>query len=79
MGSNYIEFDVMDGDKFLVTMRYPHSGLFEVTDSDIMEYVYQKRPSFRKKKGLHIEFCHKHECNIRTFVKVKEKKGSIWK
>lgn len=65
---DYIEFDVMDGDRFVCTMRYPHCRLFQVNMDDILEYVYSQRPSFRKRKNLHIELCEDHECNIKTFV-----------
>lgn len=66
--NKYIEFDVMDGDRYVCTMRYLHCQPFKVNKYDLLDFVYKQRPTLRKRKNLHIELCEEHECNYKTFV-----------
>lgn len=45
-------FDVADRntDRFICTMRMPINPLFKITITDILNFVYQKRPSLKNRK-----------------------------
>ncbi len=52
---NIIPLDIMDehADRFICDMRYPVSRLselFPIKGTDIMDFIYGKRPSLRNRK-----------------------------
>ena len=51
-----IVFDVMQGDKFICTMRMKHNKAFSLTADEIAEYAFSKRPTLRK-RNVHFELC----------------------
>lgn len=52
-----IQFDVMQGEHFVCTLRMPYNPLFRVSIDDIVEYAYSKRPTLRYEKDvcIHID------------------------
>lgn len=51
---DFLQFDVMQRDRFVCTMRMPVCKLFQLTITGVMEYVYSKRPTLRYEKGITI-------------------------
>ena len=51
----FIFLDIMRGDRFVCTLRYPRPPLYPRSPLDfdkLFEFVYEKRPTFRNAKDL---------------------------
>lgn len=49
-----IDVMILGGAKFLCTLTYQYNPLFKVKYVDVLEYVYQKRPSLKYRKDVHL-------------------------
>ena len=53
---NVLSFDVMKnhGETFVCSIKMPYNPLFKVTMKEIVDYIYQKRPTLKYEKGVEI-------------------------
>jgi len=42
-----LTFDLMRGDRFVATMRYPYSPIFKLDLADLHKWILQKRPTLK--------------------------------
>lgn len=53
---HYVKFDVMLWDRWICTLRYPHSPIFVLTVKELEDFVIEQKPSL-KDKPFKIAFC----------------------
>lgn len=54
MKNDYLQFDLMQllgggNERFIATMRYPHSPIFKLNIKGLYEWICDKRPSLKSK------------------------------
>ena len=47
MGKDILSFDIMQGGRYVTTMKMPFCRLFAISDRDITEYVENKLPTLK--------------------------------
>lgn len=53
-GYTIYHFDVMCGGRFVCQIAFKHCPLFRIDIAELMEAVYERKPSLRGRKGVEI-------------------------
>lgn len=47
--THVLKFDVMLGDRYVCTLRYPYNPLFILRENELSDFVISKRPTLKGK------------------------------